>query len=80
MLLGRVGLVLFNDNWSQYGHSVSHVRMTILFLKLQITTPATHKVGCQLVIVYGHFKFYLPQRLHWGRNGGIGDSDQRLPT
>ena len=59
-----VGIGLFNDTWSQYGHSVS--RMTRLFLGFHITRLDTRphiKWTVILVIVHGHFN--LPQGFGW---------------
>ena len=62
--MGWIGFVLFNDTWSQHGHSVS--RMTILFLNLQITKSdiRSHiKWTVSLVIAYCHFN--LPPVFVW---------------
>ena len=62
---GLVWFVLFNDTWSQKGHSVSC--MTILFISKcnqQIGHQAAHKVGCQPGdFAYGHFN--LPPGFVW---------------
>ena len=58
MELSRFGLVLFDDIWSQKGHSVSC--MTTLFLKLQITKSDIRphmKWAVSQVITYGQFNF-----------------------
>ena len=60
--------MLFNDIWSQEGHSVSC--MTILFLNLKITRSDIRphiKWGVSLVIAYGHFN--LCQEVVWVRIG-----------
>ena len=56
--------MLFNDTWSQSGHSVSC--MTILFLNLQIIRSDIRphiKWVVSLVIAYGHFN--LPLGFVW---------------
>ena len=58
LLMVWFGFVLFNDTWSQYGHSVSCI--TILSLKLQIIRSdiRSHiKWAVSLVIGNGHFSF-----------------------
>ena len=59
-----VWFMLFNDTWSQEGHSV--LCMTILFLNLQITRLDIRphiKWAVSLVITYSHFN--LPQGFVW---------------
>ena len=58
------GFVLFNDTWSQQGHSVSC--MTILVINLQINRSdiRLHILGCQPGdFAYGHFN--LPLGFVW---------------
>ena len=63
-LWGWAWFVLFNDTWSQWGHSVSC--MTILFLDFQITRSNIRphiKLAFSLVIASGQFN--LPQGFVW---------------
>ena len=58
VLLEEAGFVLFNDTWSQQGHSVSCVTILLLNFHLPITRSDIRphiKWAVSLVIAYGHF-------------------------